>query len=109
MLASVVEHQVVELTAAALPGLARRVRVVVDDVERPLQLAPLVYELDRGLLDEVARPQLRQHVEPLEDEVGLRDERLADVESGELLTLEQLHLAAVLGEQRRTGRAGRPA
>ena len=47
--------------------------------------------------------------EPLEDPVGLRDERLADVKARKCLALEQLDLEAVLGEQGRDGRAGRPA
>ena len=41
MLAGIVEHQVVELAAAHLPGLRRFVRLVVDEVERLRQLAAL--------------------------------------------------------------------
>ena len=106
VLARVVEHHLVELAAHHLPGLRTLVRLVVPEVERRRQLAVGVDELDAVLLDEVAALHLRQHVQPLEDPVGLGDERLADVEARKRLALEQPDLEAVLRQQ---GRGSRPS
>src|SRR5687768_8350535 len=78
-------------------------RFILPEIERGRQFAAGVYELDAVLLDEVAGLHLVQHVEPLEDPVGLRNQRFADVKSGETLALEQVDLDAVLGQQRGDG------
>ena len=52
---------------------------------------------------------LSQHVEPLEHPVGLGNQRLADVEARKMLALEELDAVALLGDERRGGRAGRAA
>src|SRR5437867_417505 len=83
--------------------------LVVNEVERLRQPAALIDELDRVLLDEVAPLHLGQHAESFEDEVRLRDERLADVEARELLALEEFDLAAALSDEGGRSRAGRPA
>ena len=100
VLARVVEHHLVELAADDLPGLRALVRLVVPEVERRRQLAARIDELDAVLLDEVAPLHLRQHVEPLEHPVGLRNQRLADVKARELLALEEPDSDAPLREQR---------
>ena len=109
VLAGVVQHQVVELAPAHLPGLRRLVRLVVEEVERLGQLAVLVDELHAVLLDEVAALHLVQHVEPLEHEVRLRDQRFADVEAREVLALEQFDLDSPSGRSasRRSSRRAR--
>ena len=106
VLARVVEHHLVELAAHHLPGLRALVRLVVPEVEGRRQLAVRVDELDAVLLDEVALLHLRQHVEPLQHPVGLRDQRLADVEAREALALEELDRVALLGDQRGRGGPG---
>ena len=92
MLAGVVQHQLVELAAAHLPGLAALVRLVVEEVERLAKLAVLVDELHAVLLDEVAPLHLVEHVEPLEHPIRFGDQRFADVEPREVLAFEELHL-----------------
>ena len=109
VLARVVEHHLVELAADHLPRLRALVRFVVPEVERGRQLAARIYELHAVLLDEVAPLHLRQHVETLQDPVGLRNQRLADVEARKFLALEQPHTNATLREQRRRGRTRRSA
>ena len=109
VLAGVVEVELVELAADDLPRLRRLVRLVVPEVERLRELAVLVDELDAVLLDEVARLHLLQQAGALEGEVGIRDHRLADVEAREVVALEEFDAIALLGEQRRDGRAGGPA
>jgi hypothetical protein len=106
VLAGVVEVELVELAAPHLPRLARLVRLVLVEVERLRQLAALVDELHRVLLDEVARLHLLQHPGPLQPVVGVRDHRLADVEAREVLALEQLDAVALLRQERRAGGAG---
>src|SRR5262249_54543400 len=66
-------------------------------------------ELDAVLLDEGTGLHLVEHLEPLEHPVGLRNERLTDVEARKTLTLEQLDSIALLGEQGRNRAARRPA
>ena len=84
-------------------------RLVVHEIERLGQLAVLIDELHAVFLDEMAGLHLRQHAEPLEHPIGLGNQRLADVKARELLALEELHAQAMLGDQCRGGRAGRPA
>ena len=109
VLAGVVEHHLVELAAHHLPGLRALVRLVVPEVERRRQLAVRVDELHAVLLDEVALLHLRQHVEPLQHPVGLRDQRLADVEARKVLALEQLARGSPAGRAawRRSSRRDR--
>ena len=109
VLAGVVEHHLVELAAHDLPGLRALVRLVVPEVERRGQLAVRVDELHAVLLDEVALLHLRQHVQPLEHPVGLRNQRFADVKARETLALEELDAIAALGDQRGHRRSGRTA
>src|SRR5205085_4029460 len=109
VLAGVVEHHRVELAADHLPGLRALVRLVVVEVERGRLLAGGRDELDTKLLDEGAGLHLVEHVKTAEDPVRLGDERLADVEAGEALALEELDAQAVLGEEGRDGAAGRAA
>ena len=100
LLTRVVEHHLVELAPDHLPGLRTGVGLVVPEVERRGQLARGVHELDAVLLDETALLQFRQHVEPFEHPVRLRDQRFTDVEARKPLALEQLDAAALLGQQR---------
>ena len=109
VLARVVEHHLIELASDDLPRLRAFVRLVVPEVERRRQLAAGIDELHAVLLDEVALLHLRQHVEPLQDPVGLRNQRLADVKAWKFLALEEADLEPVLRQQRRRGRPGRAA
>ena len=91
VLAGVVQHHLVELAAHDLPRLRTLVRLVVPEIEG-CRLAPFgVHELHAVLLDELAGLHLRQHVELLQHPVGLRDQRLADVEPRKRLALEELN------------------
>src|SRR5262249_33166416 len=103
--AGVLEEHLIELAPHDLPGLRALVRLVVPEVERGRQLSARADELHAVLLDEVALLHLRQHVQPAEHPVGLRDERFADVKAGKALGLEQLAPAAALREQRGRRRA----
>src|SRR5207249_9614377 len=77
---------------------------MLHEVKRLGQLALLANELNAVLFDEPASPHLGQHVEALENPVGLGNERLADVKAREALALEQLNLDALLSDER--GRGG---
>src|SRR5205807_2851131 len=109
LVTGVIEQQLIKLATPDLPGLRRRVRLVIDKVKRLRQLAVLVDELDAVLFDKMAAAHLAEHVEPLQDPIGLRNERLADVEAREALALEKLDAIAALREQRGGRRAGRAA
>ena len=106
VLARVLEHHLVELAPDHLPGLRALVRLVVVEVERRGQPAAGIDELHAVLLDEGAGLHLRQHVQPLQHPVRLGNQRLADVEPGKPLALEQGDAHATLGEERRNGGAG---
>jgi hypothetical protein len=98
VLARVVEQHLVELAAHDLPRLRTLVRLVVPEIERRRQFAGRVDELHAVLLDEVALLHLRQHVQPLQDPVGFRNQRLADVKPRKLLALEQPDAQPMLRE-----------
>jgi hypothetical protein len=57
----------------------------------------------------VARLHLRQHVELFQHPVRFGDQRLANVEARETLSLEKLYRDAFLGQQRGHSRACRPS
>src|SRR5205814_3117945 len=103
------QHELIEFAAADLPSLRRFVRPVIEEVERLRQLAVLVHELDAVFLDEVAALHFFEHAEPLEHVVGLRDERLADMEARVLLALEKRDTMALLGDESGHGGTTRPA
>ena len=106
--ARVLEQQLIELAAHDLPGLRALVRLVVPEVEGRRQLAARVDELHAVFLDERALLHRGQHAQALEDPVGLRDQRLADVKARKTLPLEQRDPVALLREERRDSRARRP-
>src|SRR5262245_1168542 len=81
-------------------------RLVVPEIEWRGLFSLGVHELNAVLLDEVAALHFRQHVQPLQNPVGFGDQRLADVESGEMFTFEELDLIAVLGDECRRGGSG---
>ncbi len=83
--------------------------LVVPEVERRRLLAGGVDELHAVLLDDVALLHLRQHVEPLEDPVGLRNRRFADVEARKAFAFEDRDPEALLRKQRCGSRPGRAA
>jgi hypothetical protein len=105
----VLQQQRIEFAAADLPGLRALVRFVVPEVEGFGKPALLVHELDAVLLHEVAVAQLGEHAQPFEHPIGLRDQRLADVEAGEVVALKELDAVALLGDERGDGRSGRPS
>src|SRR5262245_42645262 len=107
--AGVVEQELVELLAVYLPGLGTFVWVVIEEIERLGQLAVVVDELHAVFLDKSAPFHPGKQVEPLQDPVGLRDQRLADVEAREALALEEEDAVTVLGDQRGHSRTGGPA
>src|SRR5262249_43256119 len=102
----VLEQHLIEFAAHDLPRLRARVRLVVPEVERRGLLSLCVDELHAVLLDEVALLHLFEHVEPLQDPVGLGNERFADMKAREGLAVEELDRAAVLGEEGRDGGPG---
>jgi hypothetical protein len=97
----ILEHQLVELAAHHLPRLRALVRLVVPEVKGRRLLARRVHELHAVFPGEVALLHLRQHVEPLEHPVRLRDQRFADMKPGKPFTFEQLDAASLLRQQRR--------
>ena len=100
VLAGVVEHHVVELAAHDLPRLGTFMRLVVRKIKGRRQPAARVHELHAVFLDEVAVVHFRKHVQPLQDPVGFRNQRFADVKPWKALALEQLDAHALLREQR---------
>src|SRR5207237_5868682 len=83
------QHQQIKLAAHDLPRLRALMRLVVPEVEWRRQLALGIDELHAMLLDEMALFHLVEHLEPLEDPVGFRDERFADMEARKALALAQ--------------------
>ena len=73
-------------------------RLVIEEVERLRKLASLVDELNGVLLNEMAPFQLGEHVQPFEYVVGVRDQRLTDMEAREFLAFEELDLVALLSD-----------
>ena len=106
VLARVLEQHLVELAPDHLPGLRALVRLVVVEVERRRELAARVHELHAVLLHEVALLHLLQHANPLEDPVGLGNQRFADVKAGERLALEEPDCVAAIGDEGRYRRTG---
>ena len=96
VLAGVVQHQLVKLAADDLPGLRTFVRIVLHEVEGLRDPASLIDELHAVFFDKMAVFELIEHVQPFEHPIGLRDQRLADVEPREVLAFEQLHLVTLL-------------
>ena len=84
-------------------------RFVLVEIERFGKLAVGVYELHAVFLDEVANLHLAKHIETFKDPVSLRNQRFADVEPWIVFALEKLYFVAGIGDERRHGRAGRPA
>src|SRR6185369_11352132 len=84
-------------------------RLVVPEIKRSGELAVRIDELDAVLLYEVALLHLGQHVQTFQHPIRFRNQRFADVEPWELLTLEQFDRTALLGEKGRRGRTGRTA
>src|SRR5690606_30812434 len=109
MLGGVFKHHDVELAAADLPGLRAFVWLVVMKVERGRMLPRWTDELDAVLPDEVTRLQLVEHPQPLEDPVGLWNQRLADVIARIRLPLEQFDAVTLLSDEGRDGGTGRAA
>jgi hypothetical protein len=106
LLLGVPQHHEIELTSHHLPSLRAFMRLVVEKIERGGYLAAGTDELNAIFLDEMARIHFVEHFEPAEDPIGLRDQRLADVEAREPLALEELDSMAPLGNQRRDRAAG---
>src|SRR5262245_6346083 len=82
-------------------------RLVIPEIERRGEFAVRIDELNAVLLHEVAFLHLGEHVQTFENPVGFRNQRFADVEAWELLTLEQFDRTALLGEKGRRSRTGR--
>ena len=104
----VAEQDLVELGAAHLPGVRHRLVPGLAELD---ELAMLV--VGRDELDAVLRHADRldplAHAEPVEQgDVG-RQQRLADVKARVARLLDDDDVAALLGEQRGDGRAGRAA
>src|SRR5262249_41970232 len=90
MFPSIIDQHFVELPTAHLPSLRALVRFVIDEVERLGKSSILRYELDAVLLDEMAALHLVQEVQALDDPVGLRDKRFADMKARITFPLEKL-------------------
>ena len=77
--------------------------LVIPEVERCGLFTPRVDELDTVLPGEMAALHFGQHVQPLQDPIGFRDQGFPDVKPGKMLPLEKLDLVTMLGDKRRCG------
>ncbi len=73
VLASVVEHHLIELAADHLPGLRTLVGFVVVEIKRSRELATGVNELNAVLVNETTGLHLGQHIQAFQHPVRLRD------------------------------------
>jgi hypothetical protein len=108
-LGGALEQDLVEGLAADLEGLRARDLRRRGEVDRPAAAAVVRRKARAPLLGEAGGADARLEAELEEGLVGGGEQRLADVEAGEAVALEQHHPVAAVGQGDRGGAAGRAA